>query len=197
MTTRLRYALVAFLLLAVMVGGVVAESATTATPATAVTMRASSHRQPRRIDWIARDLFKRLNAERAARGLKPLRWDRSLATYARSWSWALPRVGFQHSNVSNMLAGGRLSYVGENIAWAEGSGAGSGMLHRTWMQSEGHRNNMLSPHFTWVGIGVYCSGGKVFATQSFGRAATLGPGKPAPYAAAGPFVRSSGKGSTC
>ena len=180
-----------------MVGGVVAESASTASPASAIAAKTAAHRRPRRIDFIARDLYKRLNAERAARGLKPLRWDRSLATYARSWSWALPRVGFQHSDVNNLLAGGRLSYAAENIAWASGSGAGSGTLHRSWMQSQGHRNNMLSPHFNWVGIGVYCSGGKVFATQTFGRASHLGPGRPAPYTASGPFVRSGGNGSTC
>jgi uncharacterized protein YkwD len=109
----------------------------------------------------------------------------------------MSRTGFRHSNIQALLNDGRLSYVGENIAWASGSSARSGTLHTMWMQSTGHRNNMLSPSHNVVGIGVYCSGGKIWATQTFGRLASSGPGSTAPNSAAEPFVRRDGGGAGC
>jgi uncharacterized protein YkwD/ribosomal protein L24E len=148
-------------------------------------------------DAAARDLFNRLNAERAARGQPALQWDGALAGYAKGWSAEMSRSGFRHSNISALLGDGRLSYVGENIAWASGPGANSGKLHSMWMQSTGHRNNMLSPTYNVVGIGVHCSGGRLYATQSFGRLSSTGPGAPAPATSATPFVRSDLGGVGC
>ncbi len=66
------------------------------------------------------------------------------------------------------------------------------------MNSSGHRDNMLSPTYNLVGIGVYCaSDGTVWATQDFGRIATAGPGAPAPPESPTPFVRSDAGGATC
>jgi uncharacterized protein YkwD len=110
----------------------------------------------------------------------------------------MAHVGFHHSNITNLLGDGRLSYVGENIAWAGGAGVGSGTLHTMWMQSQGHRDNILSPTYNVVGIGVYCAAdGTIWATQSFGRLASTGPGAPAPTAPAEPFVRRDGGGPSC
>ncbi len=110
----------------------------------------------------------------------------------------MPGGGFHHSNISALLNDGRLSWVGENIAWARGAGVASSTMHSMWMQSQGHRNNMLSPTYDVVGIGVYCApDGTLWATQSFGRLASTGPGAPAPSAPASPFVRRDGGGPSC
>ncbi|MCU1428556.1 MAG: Esterase [Actinomycetia bacterium] len=147
---------------------------------------------------IASDLLVRLNAERAARGRAPVQWDGALASYAASWSSEMSRGGFRHSNIQNLLTDGRLSYAGENIAWARGGGVSSGSLHGMWMQSAGHRDNMLSPTYNVVGIGIYCApDGTVWATQDFGRLATAGPGAPSPVESPAPFVRSDAGGATC
>jgi uncharacterized protein YkwD len=137
---------------------------------------------------VALDLLARMNSERAARGIAPLSWDGSLASYATSWSTEMARSGFRHSNISSLL--GRLSWVGENIAWASGGTITSGRFHTMWMQSQGHRDNMLSPYFNVVGIGVYrAADGKVYATQDFGRTANLGAGAASPQTGPNPFVR--------
>jgi uncharacterized protein YkwD len=149
-------------------------------------------------DRVARDLFDRLNAERAARGRVPLQWDGALSGYAKMWSAEMSRSGFRHSNIMGLLNDGRLSYVGENIAWAQGAGVASGTLHKMWMQSDGHRNNMLSPTYTVVGIGVHCgSDGKMYATQSFGRLASQGAGAAAPGTSRDPIVRGEPGGPAC
>jgi uncharacterized protein YkwD len=110
----------------------------------------------------------------------------------------MARSGWRHSNIGALLDDGRLSYVGENIAWARGGGVGAGTLHTMWMQSPDHRDNMMSPSYNVVGIGIYCgSDGKIWATQDFGRLASSGPGSHAPAAPAEPFVRRGGGGPGC
>jgi uncharacterized protein YkwD len=147
---------------------------------------------------IAADLLNRINAERAARHLAPLGWDPGLAGYAAAWSSEMSRSGFRHSNISSLVPpGGRLSWVGENIAWYSGAGGTSGRLHSMWMQSQGHRDNILSPTYNVVGIGLYCSGGTIWATQEFGRTSNLGPGWQAPHTALQPFVRQDLGGPGC
>jgi uncharacterized protein YkwD len=153
---------------------------------------------PSAADKVAQDLFQRLNDERAARGRPSLQWDCGLANYSKAWSGEMSRTGFRHSNIASLLNGGRLSWVGENIAWTRGAGVGSSTLHTMWMQSPGHRDNMLSPTYNVVGIGVYCAAdGTVWATQNFGRYSSLGPGAPSPKTSADPFVRRDAGGSTC
>ena len=118
---------------------------------------------------LVNDLYNRLNAERAARGLPALAWHHGLAQYATSWSQNMAANGFRHSNINNMWGVGSFSAIGENIAW--GNNASAASLHSAWMNSTLHRNNMLSPGYNAVGIGFHrTADGKVFATTSFGRA---------------------------
>jgi uncharacterized protein YkwD len=112
------------------------------------------------------DLFQRLNQERAARGLPGLAWDPLLASAAHTWSADMHNNGFRHSNLARLL--GPYGYVGENIA-AGSSNVPIGALHNAWMHSEGHRNDILAPGFTRVGVGAYCGPNGVFLTENFGR----------------------------
>ena len=122
--------------------------------------------------YMAADLFSRVNAERSARGLAPLVWDGSLASYATSWSADMAAHGFRHSSISNLL--GPYDYVGENIA-AGSAGTLEGSLHNAWMHSDGHRANILAPGFTHVGIGAYCApDGGLWLTEDFGRTSSEG-----------------------
>ena len=76
--------------------------------------------------------------------------------------------GFRHSTISNMWGIGSYNVIGENIAMGYGSGTTAGTLHVAWMNSSGHRENMLSPQFDSVGIGVFCAAdGSMWATTSF------------------------------
>jgi uncharacterized protein YkwD len=44
--------------------------------------------------------------------------------------------------------------LGENIAWGSGRLATAAQIHRSWMQSSGHRANILQRSFREVGIGI-------------------------------------------
>ncbi len=123
-------------------------------------------------DAMAADLFHRLNDERTARHIAPLTWDSTLGNYAEVWSVNMASGGFRHSAIGNLL--GPYNFVGENIA-AGTSGTLAGSLHNAWMHSDGHRQNILNPGFTHVGVGVYCSAnGSMWLTENFGHPTSAG-----------------------
>jgi uncharacterized protein YkwD len=127
-----------------------------------------------RANAAAQDFYSRLNAERAARGRPGLAWDGGLAAYATNWSRTMAHSGFRHSTLGNMWSVGSYNMIGENIAM--GTGATAGTLHVAWMHSSGHRQNMLSPSFDVVGVGVYCApDGTMWATTSFAHRSAAGP----------------------
>ncbi len=146
----------------------------------------------------AKDLFDRMNAERAARGLPALVWDDRLASESRAWSAEMARSGFRHSNLQRLLTDGRFNLVAENIAWARGGSVTAATLHVAWMDSEGHRRNMLSPALQVVGVGVYCGGdGTMWATQEFGRLASAGSAPTAGTPPRNPLTRSDPGTASC
>ena len=59
---------------------------------------------------------------------------------------------------------------GENIAYIQGLNDYNALSNRfmnNWMNSEGHKANILSSKFTSIGIGVYKIGDIYYATQEF------------------------------
>lgn len=85
-----------------------------------------------------------LNRIRASAGLRPVSHDANLSSWARRNNALQSAMGLGH-HVSASAAGA----VGQNCAWnyssADEAAAG-------WMNSPGHRENMLSPSITHVGV---------------------------------------------
>ena len=52
------------------------------------------------------------------------------------------------------LRGARSWSVGENLAWGSGSHATARSIVRAWMNSPGHRANILNGRFREIGIGI-------------------------------------------
>jgi uncharacterized protein YkwD len=117
-------------------------------------------RKLRRATWCL------LNKERASRGLARLERNRALHRAAHRYSRAMvKRRFFAHTSprgmtmVDRILRGGftrRSSRwaMGENIAWGTGQLATPRQIMIGWMNSSGHRFNILQPRFRHVGIGV-------------------------------------------
>ena len=146
---------------------------------------------------IAADMFARVNAERRARGLSELQWNSGLANNARDWSVTMSRNNsFAHSNLYPLLQ--QFNTAAENIGLG-GRGTRSGSLHNAWMNSTGHRVNLLARNLDVIGIGVYCApDGRLWATQQFGR----WPNSPLPSGfgptpSVNPIVMGDGGGPTC
>src|SRR5262249_55047139 len=102
-----------------------------------------------------------LNAERAARGLGPLRSNSRLARAAQGHAADMVDRGyFAHGNYGARIARTgwgryRRTYtIGENLAYGTGGGATPRAIVVAWMDSAGHRANILQRRFRAIGIGI-------------------------------------------
>lgn len=108
----------------------------------------------------ARALFDLVNLERNARNLPPLTWQEAIARVARSHSQDMAENGFfNHQSpttgapVDRMLAAGiNPCGVAENIAAGY---VDAPSTHHAWMNSPGHRRNILEPQVRHFGAGIF------------------------------------------
>jgi uncharacterized protein YkwD len=116
-------------------------------------------------EHLARDLFARVNDERAERGLPAYVWHDGLAELARGWSEEMIATGYRHSD-DGFRQHPDFIGSGENIAMGYD---GSTDVHLAWMESDSHREAILSTEFVAIGVGVVCrNDGVLWATQIFG-----------------------------
>lgn len=133
------------------------------TPAPTPTRTPTPSAQPTGTDVTAR-ILDLTNAERAKYNLVPLRRSDCLAASAQAWSQRMQREGrIYHGDMRALLRTCRLSTVGENVAYGYRTPEAT---VRVWMNSPGHRANILNPRFTQLGVG-WSNG---YATQQFGAA---------------------------
>ncbi|MGW1072872.1 CAP domain-containing protein [Streptomyces sp. NPDC002537] len=133
--------------------------------------------KPFSMDGLARtaaEVVALTNAERTAAGLRPLADDRLLAAAAQGHSSDMvARDFYAHTSPEGRqpwdraaAAGCTHRGIGENIACGQRSPA---EVVQGWMDSPGHRANILKPDFTHIGIG-FAGGGRTgtYWTQLFG-----------------------------
>ncbi len=115
-----------------------------------------------------RQLFDLVNRERTSRGLKPLQVDPRLLPVARAHAEEMFRLKY-FGHISPVTgtpfdrltkAGLLYQRAGENLAYAQSVA----VAHSGLMTSEGHRENILRPEFTNLGVGVVSAGlyGRMF-----------------------------------
>ena len=109
-----------------------------------------------------------LNRERALNGVKPLIMSDDLQRTAQIRVREL-FVSFSHTRPNGESCYTTFpqgyNWKGENIAMGHKSPE---QVMDGWMNSEGHRANILNPKFTHVGIGALCIDGKYCWIQCFG-----------------------------
>jgi uncharacterized protein YkwD len=126
-------------------------------------------------------IFAMTNQARRARGLPPLIKDAELANVARAFSNdMLARRFFDHTTPDGVPFDERISNhyhhwvraVGENIwsafdYYATNPRKIAQEIVNDWMSSPGHRENLLDPDFTHLGVGVSIRHHTLRATQEF------------------------------
>lgn len=118
-------------------------------------------------------LFQAVNQERAERGLSPLRWDESLGRaaanhvveMAKRQSISHQYTGEPELSARGKLAGAHFSTIAENVAMSP-TAVG---IHTAWMNSPGHRANILDPRVDSVAIRVLARNGELYAVEDFDR----------------------------
>ena len=116
------------------------------------------------------EVLRLVNAERAKAGLSPLSMNWELSRVARYKSEDMRQKGyFDHTSPTygspfDMMRSFGITYraAGENIAMGYSTPAA---VVNAWMNSSGHRANILSAAYTQIGVG-YCASGNYW-TQLF------------------------------
>jgi len=114
-----------------------------------------------------------VNKERVSRGLAPLKMNWELSRVARLKSQdMIDKNYFSHTSPTygspfNMMEnfGFKFTAAGENIAYGQRTAA---EVMNAWMNSPGHRANILSSVYTEIGVGAAKkSNGTLYWTQMF------------------------------
>ena len=105
---------------------------------------------------VEQGVIERTNAERVRNGLRPFIVDRLLMGQARRHAaWMTRSRSMQHGNYG----------VGENIAMGQRS---SNEVVNTWMNSSGHRANILNAGYNRLGVAAYTTPeGTIYWCQQF------------------------------
>ena len=125
-------------------------------------------------------ILKLVNEERGKNGKGPLVLNSTMRGFARDKSKEMIELNyFDHNSprngyINDILNKNGIKYknVGENIAMQQGGETISSYdmakkFMDMWMNSSGHRANILSPDYTNLGVGVAKSGTIIEATQEF------------------------------
>lgn len=119
------------------------------------------------------EVIRLVNIERSKKGLQALKADWEISRVARYKSQdMINKKYFSHTSPTygspfKMLEtfGIRFSSAGENIAYGQQTPAA---VMNSWMNSSGHRANILSPSYTHIGVGLAkSSSGVYYWTQMF------------------------------
>ncbi|WP_418959358.1 CAP domain-containing protein [Streptomyces tritici] len=140
----------------------------TRTPAPRVTVPAQTAR-----DVAAEaEVVRLVNAERAKVGCQAIRTSPSLARLAGAFSADMANRGFfDHTDPDGDTPWARAEQAGvadlggENIARGQADAAA---VMAAWMNSDGHRANILNCDYTRLGVGVHFAPGGPWWTQDFG-----------------------------
>lgn len=112
---------------------------------------------------VEQEVIKLVNQERAKAGLSPLKYDWELARVAKHKSQDMhDRNYFDHNSPTygspfSMMKSYGIKYkaAGENIAKGQRSAQ---QVVNAWMNSPGHRANILNKDFTHIGVGYVKDG---------------------------------------
>jgi uncharacterized protein YkwD len=131
---------------------------------------------------IEAEIFTLVNQERARAGLPPFSHETALRNVARQHSIDMvAKTYFDHNSPDGKTPANRLTAANigfsswaENIRWVSAPriSVAQDLMYEAntgWMNSSGHRANILNPNLTQLGVGVYLNPGRTryYATQVF------------------------------
>lgn len=119
----------------------------------------------------AEELFAMANQARSRAGAPPLQWDAALTAAAMKHCQRMVAEGpisHRYGGEPDLserasAAGAHFSLIEENIA----IGSYPGQIHEGWMNSPGHRSNLLNRDVDHVGIAVIATGDTLYAVADY------------------------------
>lgn len=118
-------------------------------------------------------IFNATNKDRVANGLPALTWSPELSVLAGTWGAEMSRTNLHHRDLAEVLTWPDYQEywtLGENILVGP-PGMTVDQMESAWMNSSGHRANILSGNFTLMGAGlVNGPDGRTWVVVDFGAA---------------------------
>jgi uncharacterized protein YkwD len=136
----------------------------------------TASRSSREVESLEQQCFDEVNSIRRARRLPPLSFYEDLLPLAREYSRRMAEERFfSHTDpegrtVQNRVEEAAIKWqmVGENLAYSSGYINPVAASLRGWMESPGHRRNILEPDFKLTAVGVWIAAdGTVYFTEIF------------------------------
>ena len=133
-------------------------------------------RRLRQIESLEQECLTEVNRHRETRGLNSLELSEELLEIARYYSRRMAEEKFfSHTDPQGRTVRQRVSeagitwrVLGENLAYSSGYTNPVAASMNGWMDSEGHRRNILDPTYRKTAIGVWIGAdGTVFFTEIF------------------------------
>lgn len=121
-------------------------------------------------EQLIKDIFELVNQEREKNNVPTLTYNKEIQDAAdlraKEASESFSHTRPDGSSCHNVI---KLEYyaTGENLLMADKEIATAENMMKTWMDSEGHRANILLKDFTEMAIGIYEKDNIVYATQIF------------------------------
>ncbi len=125
------------------------------------------------LEEYAQEVIDLVNKERASAGLGALTENAALMdmTAVRAGELAQKFSHTRPDGTTCFTVTGELGYsldaagsMGENIAFGQTSPT---QVMNSWMNSSGHRSNILGEDYNYIGVGVYCDGSTLYWVQMF------------------------------
>jgi hypothetical protein len=104
-----------------------------------------------------------INQERTSRGLAALTVAGDLVAIAEQHSADMAAAGRPYHDPNIQTTVQNWQELGDNV----GSGPGADQLHQGFMNSQIHRDEILHPNYTQVGVGAYWAGNVLYVTEIF------------------------------
>jgi uncharacterized protein YkwD len=128
------------------------------------------------VEQLEQQCLEQINRQREARGVPILRFSPELLQLARYYSWRMAEEKFfSHTDPEGRTIRERVSeygikwqVLGENLAYSNGYVNPVAASLHGWMDSPGHRKNILDSTFNYTAIGAWISeNGTVYFTEIF------------------------------
>ena len=119
---------------------------------------------------IRKQLQGKINNARQARGLRPLKVSELMTTFARGHAINMGNRGeiFHDSSAELWLeVPDGAWWRAENVGYVTDGAGVAKRMHRAFMNSSGHKANILKRRATHMGIGVVKMNGKVWVVERF------------------------------
>ena len=119
----------------------------------------------------ARTFLDRTNSLRSSRGVAALSENDTLTNKAEEWAQHMAATGrLEHSNLSSNVGDLQWQALGENVAYTTPTSDTLRTIHEMFVNSSGHRANLLNSNFTHMGVGVaQDSRGRVWVAEVFAK----------------------------